>query len=127
MEVRVVDAGGVRYTEVLPGTVSFASEQDALDLVGACAGTLAWAALVHGDALSERFLDLRTGLAGAILQKFVNYRLPVAVLWTGEVPGGRFGEYVRETNRGGHVRLFSDRAAAEAWLAERALTDAPSG
>ena len=117
MEVRVVEAGNARYTEVLPGTLSFAGEQDALDLVAACAEGRPWAVLIHGDALAEPFLDLRTGLAGAILQKFVNYHLRVAVLVPGRIPEGRFGEYVREANRGGHVRTFADRAAAEAWLA----------
>jgi hypothetical protein len=116
MDVRVVETASGRYAEVLPGSLAFAEEQDALDLVVACIERHTAAALLHGDALTERFLDLRTGLAGAILQKFVNYQLCVAVLVPGTIPEGRFAEYVREANRGGHVRVFADRAAAEAWL-----------
>jgi hypothetical protein len=116
MDVRVVETASGRYAEVLPGSLAFAEEQDALDLVVACIERHTAAALIHGDALTERFLDLRTGLAGAILQKFVNYQLCVAVLVPGTIPEGRFAEYVREANRGGHVRVFADRATAEAWL-----------
>ncbi|MBN1335407.1 MAG: DUF4180 domain-containing protein [Deltaproteobacteria bacterium] len=116
MHVRVIEAGGGRYLEVLPGTLAFESEDQALEVVAACGEWDTCAALLHGDALTRRFLDLTTGLAGAILQKFVNYHVRVAVLWTAPIPEGRFGEYVREANRGSHVRVFADRAAAEAWL-----------
>ncbi len=117
MDVRAVETGDGRYLEVLPGTLAFECEEQALDLVVACAEHRTLAVLLHTDALTDRFLDLSTGLAGGILQKFVNYHLRVAILVPGEIPEGRFREYVREANRGSHVRTFALRPAAEAWLA----------
>jgi len=94
-----------------------ATEQDALDLVAACGENETHRLMLHSENLSEDFFHLRTGVAGAILLKFSNYYLKVAlVLQPGQGREGKFGEWVLETNRGREFRVFYDRAAAEAWL-----------
>jgi hypothetical protein len=55
------------------------------------------------DRLDPAFFDLRTGVAGEIAQKLVNYRLRLAVV--GELPAmalesRAFAAFVREGNRG---------------------------
>ena len=68
------------------------------------------------------FFDLRTGLAGAVLQKLVNYHLRVAIVGdvTREVAASKaFADFVTESNRGGHVWFVRDEAELEARLAAR--------
>jgi hypothetical protein len=38
------------------------------------------AIIVHQENIDERFFDLRSGLAGEMLQKVVNYRLRLAIV-----------------------------------------------
>lgn len=88
-----------------------ASEADALDLVGATFGTAVEVVAVAAAALDPAFFDLRTGLAGAVTQKFVNYRLHLVVY--GDIGGavaasGALADYVRESNRGRHVWFVGD-------------------
>lgn len=79
-----------------------ATAQDALDLIGAAfAGATTVA--IPTARLDPRFFDLTTGLAGEILQKFVNYRIRLVVLgdtlpW--EQRSRAFRDLVREANRG---------------------------
>ncbi|WP_230686383.1 DUF4180 domain-containing protein [Catellatospora vulcania] len=87
-----------------------ASTQDALDLIGATYGradTVAVAAEVFADG----FFTLGTGLAGEIMQKFVNYRLRFVVV--GDVSAhlarsSALRAFVRESNRGRHIWFTAD-------------------
>ena len=36
--------------------------------------------IVHQDSIDQKFFDLRSGLAGEMLQKVVNYRLRLAIV-----------------------------------------------
>lgn len=87
------------------------------------AGPLFEAALGEGknllleEDLGAAFFDLRTGLAGELLQKFVNYRLPVAIVVASPgIHGDRFVELFREHRSHPLVRFFSTEADAREWL-----------
>lgn len=93
------------------------SEADALDIVGACGEHEVSRVLLHAENLSERFYDLKSGLAGAVLLKLGMYRIKTAVILSDQQIGrGKFYEMVLETNRGNQFRVFAERAAAVAWL-----------
>lgn len=69
-----------------------------------------WIALA-ADALGDAFFDLRTGAAGAIVQRLVNYRLHLAIL--GDVERHRaastaFAAFSVEANRGGQLWFVAD-------------------
>jgi hypothetical protein len=87
------------------------SEQDALDIVGAAiAENATWIALPVAR-LDPIFFDLQTQTAGLMLQKFVNYRLHVAVV--GDVSNyiersEPFAAFVKESNRGHQILFISD-------------------
>jgi hypothetical protein len=73
--------------------------------------------LSEGD-LAPSFYDLKSGLAGELFQKFVNYRVPLAlVVRDPAVYGERFVELAREHRSHTIIRMFSDHDAASEWLA----------
>lgn len=88
---------------------------DILDLLGACYqidGLL----LTEAD-LAPAFFDLKSGLAGELLQKFVNYRVRVAIVVPDPAAyGDRFKELAYEHRAHGLIRFTPSRVAAEAWL-----------
>lgn len=97
--------------------------QDALDhLIGAAFGR-ADVVAVPAARLDARFFDLSTGLAGEVMQKFVNYRLRLAVI--GDIThhlarSNALPDLVRESNDGRHVWFLPDLDALTARLAEPA-------
>ena len=68
--------------------------------------------------LCPEFFDLRTGFAGEVLQKFVNYgaRLAIVLADSGAY-GKRFSELVYEHRAHAGVRFFGSEADARRWLA----------
>ena len=74
--------------------------------------------LVTDENLGPEFFDLRTGLAGELFQKFVNYRALLAiVLADPNAHGERFSELVYEHRSHAFVRMFRSADDAKAWLA----------
>jgi hypothetical protein len=95
------------------------NEQDALDLVAGCGEFGTDKLLLYAENFSIDFFRLRTGLAGIILQKFVNYHIRVAAVIPLEfVNQGHFQDMVLEANRGNQFRVFQVREEAEKWLIE---------
>ncbi len=73
------------------------------------------------DRLDPAFFDLRTGVAGEIVQKFVNYRIRLAIV--GPLPSSAqqsaaFAAFVGESNRGSQVWFVESMDALERRLAE---------
>lgn len=98
-----------------------ASERDVLDLIGAA---LAGADVVAVPAhrLDPRFFTLESRFAGEVMQKFVNYRLRLAVI--GDISTHLAGSsalraLVHESNQGGQVWFLPDLAALEDRLRAR--------
>jgi hypothetical protein len=117
MEYAVIEAAGMQVVEVARDGWRIASEGDALDLVAACGESGAQRLLLHAESLSPDFFQLSSGLAGAVLLKFVTYQLKVAlVAGDGQARQGKFHEFALETNRGRDFRIFSGRQAALDWL-----------
>jgi len=95
--------------------------QSALDLMATVRyETDCEAVVLEKSALPEAFFELSTRLAGEILQKFAQYRFAVAI-------AGEFSSYesqalqdfIRESNRGRHVKFLPDIEACEDALAGR--------
>jgi hypothetical protein len=87
-----------------------ASTQDALDLIGAAFSGADVVAIPVGR-FDERFFTLHTGLAGEIMQKFVNYRVRLAVVGdiSAQVAASTaLRDLVFESNRGNQVWFVAD-------------------
>ncbi len=117
MEYTVVDTQKGRYVEVRSSPEPVGTEQGALDLVALCGGNDTNLLMIHEAALSEGFFRLKTGVAGAVVQKLVNYYVRTAVVMPDTAAmRGKFRDMAAEAGRGSHFRIFEDRQAAEDWL-----------
>lgn len=117
MNYNVINTGDKRYIECVSSEVKLNTEQDALDLIVASIENDTSLLMLHEEVLSEDFFNLSTRVAGAILQKLVNYNVTTAAVISDEaVSGGRFREMALESNKGSHFRIFSTREEAESWL-----------
>ncbi|WP_432972150.1 DUF4180 domain-containing protein [Dactylosporangium sp. CA-233914] len=98
----------------------YGAELSAADLVGEALSHDAELLVVPAPRLADDFYNLRTGVAGEILQKLVNYRLRLAVIGdiTAHVEASTaLRDLIRESNRGRDAWFLPDRAALDARLA----------
>jgi hypothetical protein len=120
----VIERRGVPVLVCDPDGAPIAGAQDALDLIGA-AFSRADVVAVPAGRFDERFFQLRTGLAGEIMQKFVNYRVRLAVV--GDISAyvdssAALRDLVTESNRGRQIWFVPDLADLDTHLC-----DGPSG
>jgi len=118
MADEVVHRRGVPVLLVDGDGPPLATPQDALDLIGAAFGR-ADVVAVPAARLDPRFFALRSGLAGEVMQKFVNYQIRLAVVGdiTREVAASdALRDLVRESNRGRHIWFVTDLDDLDAHL-----------
>jgi hypothetical protein len=118
MTDQVMQRRGVAVLVCDPAGAPVASEQDALDLIGASFGRAEIVA-VPASRLDERFFTLRTGFAGEIMQKFVNYRVRLVIV--GDISARidastALSDLVRESNRGRQIWFVPTLADLDARL-----------
>lgn len=116
----VRELAGVRVWFVGAEGPVLGDEAALLDLIGASWGLEVSWVVVPVERLGPEFFRLRSGVAGAVVQKFANYRLGLVVL--GDVVGfvaasEALGDFVRESNRGRQLWFVPDDSALEAKLA----------
>ena len=87
---------------------------DAMDLIGNASYSGVALVALPVERLDPEFFRLSSLLAGDILQKFVNYRVQLAVI--GDISAhvaasDALRDFVWESNRGSHVWFLPDEAA----------------
>nr|WP_238475974.1 DUF4180 domain-containing protein [Clostridium manihotivorum] len=118
LNYRVVDKDNKKYIEFASDFMKLSSEKDVIDYISICMENDVYTILLQPNVLSEDFFNLRSGLAGTALQKFINYHVKVAVIIEDtEVLNERFKEMIMEANKGNHFRTFSNTQEAESWIA----------
>jgi hypothetical protein len=68
---------GQSIAELTANNVALSTTQQFLQMI---MDSCAEAVIVHKENIDESFFDLRSGLAGEMLQKVVNYRLRLAIV-----------------------------------------------
>jgi hypothetical protein len=111
---RVEDINGVAALVLDGDGPRYGAELSAGDLVGAALEHGVDLLVVPAGRLADDFYVLRTGVAGEILQKLVNYRLRLAVV--GDISAHvevstALRDLVRESNRGRSAWFLPDLAA----------------
>lgn len=81
MEIKVFESKGINIAEIVSEKILINETQDAVDLMGNCTYNGSYHIIVHQKNLCPVFFDLKTRLAGDILQKFSNYNVKLAINW----------------------------------------------
>lgn len=95
------------------------SEQDGIELISICAQNGTNLLLIEGERLSDDFIRLTTGIAGAVLQKFATYNIKAVAVLGENRTKGKFKEFLSESNNGSMFRAYTNFSDAENWLLGR--------
>lgn len=102
MEIRIRKKGGFKTAVVESDGIVLPNAQGALDFMVQIQEKGCDSAIIQKSNVPETFFDLKTGLAGEILQKFTNYRFNLAIV--GDYSGyasKSLKDFIYESNRGG--------------------------
>jgi hypothetical protein len=107
----VVNRHGTPVLMCAPDGAPLRRDVDALDLIGSAAWQRVELVVIPVGRLHEDFFTLDTGVAGQILQKFVQYRQRLAIVGdlSAHLPrSSALRALVHESNRGRHAWFLAD-------------------
>ncbi|MDF2682688.1 MAG: hypothetical protein K0R47_3878 [Brevibacillus sp.] len=105
MKITKVESVGGTIAVVKSNEILIEDVQSALDLMA----TVHYEAgcdrfIINKSILSESFFDLKTRLAGEILQKFINYRVKLAIIGDFSVYSSQsLKDFIYESNNGNAI------------------------
>lgn len=106
-----MEVNGVKVAEIIADGVVLSCAEDGMDIISECFSVDAQGIIMHEENLSPDFFELRTRLAGEVLQKFTQYHIRFAVVMDiARVESKSLRDFIRESNRGGNV-IFASTAA----------------
>lgn len=109
--------GEIKYLHSRTPEVLISTPREAMDILASGYPDDVRRFLFWETNFAPDFYDLKTRLAGEVLQKFSNYSVKAAILGTFALPGNpRFQEFVFESNQGRQLRFAREEAEAVEWL-----------
>jgi hypothetical protein len=112
LSTKFYELHGVRVLECVPDGAKLQTYQDAVDLIGKTFENRATLIVIPVECLDDEFFQLKTRIAGELIQKFVQYRRRIAIV--GDISGflaesSALRAFVNESNRGKEVWFLSSR------------------
>jgi hypothetical protein len=119
MKIEISNVKGVSIAEVISDKIVINETQDALDIMAESGYLGSTKIIVHEHNIIPSFFDLKTGIAGDILQKFSTYNVQLAIV-------GKFAKYtskslndfIYESNKYGRIIFVSSLSEAIERLAK---------
>ncbi len=109
--------GKAMVAEVAANDMLLTVPEDVNDLLGNAYYQGFDGMIISADKISPRFFDLKTMLAGEILQKFSTFRMRLAVVGDFSVfPSESLKSFIYESNRGNLIHFSPTIADALAWF-----------
>ena len=113
MKVIIHENNGVKVAEVEFEGIGINAMQDALDLAASAQVPSPKKIILHRENINPNFFELRTGLAGEILQKFSQYGIQCAVVGDfSDITSEAFKALIIESNRGSQIFFVESVSAA---------------
>ncbi|MEC0238805.1 DUF4180 domain-containing protein [Paenibacillus dokdonensis] len=114
MKITKIKENGVEIAVISGSEMLITDVQSALDLIATVNyETGCNRIIVNKSAVCEDFFNLKTRLAGEILQKFVNYHVKIAIIGDfSEYSSKNLKDFIYESNKGKDLFFFSNEKQA---------------
>jgi hypothetical protein len=106
MKIEYLETNGQKIAEVDSKEIIIHHAQDALELLVNCGYNGAEGVIVHESNLAPDFFELRTGIAGEVLQKFSTYRMRMAIVGDySKYSSKSLKDFIYESNKAGRINF----------------------
>ena len=108
MNILIHETNNGKIAEIISDDITIKDTDDALDLMAESRYLDAGKMIIYENQISPLFFDLKTRLAGDILQKFSNYRMQLALIGSfSKYKSKSLQDFIRECNKGNRI-FFSE-------------------
>lgn len=113
MHIEIHQTGDIKIAELVSQEMLINNYEDALQLIVDLYYQDFDRMIIHEKNITPAFFDLKTGIAGDVLQKFSNYKMRLAII--GEFPkypGQAIKDFIYESNKGRQVNFLDSLESA---------------
>lgn len=105
MDLKIINESNIEIAVVQSDIVIINDVQSAIDFIATIRYTTPCDIIIlNKEALGEEFFNLKSGLAGEVLQKFVNYKMSVFIVGDFSVYSSQsLRDFIYECNKGKHI------------------------
>jgi hypothetical protein len=124
MKIELLQKDELLLADVQSEDIVIASEQDALDLMANCRYQGSTKIMLREENIVPSFFDLKTKVAGEILQKFSTYRCQLAIIGDFEqIQSKSLRDFVLESNKIGLINFVNNKQEAIECLSRKSRYD----
>ena len=108
MNIEILTINGIEIADIQSDQIIINVTQDALDIMADAKYQGASCIILHEQNITPKFFDLKTGIAGDILQKFSNYNNRLAIVGDfTKYESNSLQDFIRESNKYGRINFVS--------------------
>jgi hypothetical protein len=113
VEINIIYIEGNCIAEIISDSIEIKNTQDVLDIMADCSYQGAGSMILYEKNIISEFFDLKTGIAGDILQKFSTYQMRLAIIGDfSKYPGKSLRDFIFESNRYRRINFVKSREEA---------------
>lgn len=119
MKIELHEIGGNRVAEVVSDNILIKTPQDGLDLLADLYYQDVDKMILYEKNITPGFFDLKTGIAGELLQKFSNYRMQLVIIGDySKYTGKSIKDFIYESNKHTQVNFVHSMEEAKEKLSK---------
>jgi len=108
MKIETHQAGTLQIAEIISDEVLISNPEEGLQLMADLYYQNFDKIIIHEKNITPDFFDLKTGIAGELLQKFSNYRIQLAIIGEfSKYPGNSIKDFIYESNKGRQINFLA--------------------
>ncbi len=113
MTIQTHRRNNIDIAEVVSEDLIISRIEDGVDLMGNIYYQGFDRMVIHEKNITTEFFDLKSGMAGEILQKFSTYRVRLAIVGDfAKYPSKSLKDFIFESNKGRHINFVGSREEA---------------
>lgn len=109
MEIKTHNIDNTRVAEIITDKVILRSTEDGLELLGNLYYQGFDKIIIHEKNITPEFFDLRTKIAGEILQKFAQYQMSLIIVGDfSKYQSKSLNDFIFESNKSKQINFIKD-------------------
>lgn len=113
MKIETHTINDTKVAEIITDKIILKTVEDGLDLLGNLYYQGFDKIIIHEKNITPDFFDLKTKIAGNILQKFTQYKMPLSIIGNfSKFNSKSLTDFIFESNKGKQINFFSTQPEA---------------
>jgi len=113
MKIETHTINNIKIAEIITDEITLITTEDAIDLIGNLYYQGYDKIIIHEKSITPDFFDLKTKIAGDMLQKFTQYQMPLTIIGDFlKFKSKSLNDFIFESNKGKQINFVNSQSEA---------------